>query len=168
MAISQAPPLLLILLVSLFVLPALGSLTKFGNCDSTHQYPTTVSSVDISPFPVRRFKDANFTITGSTRKAIPGGASVELIFVVLTQYDKFLDTKSYSLCDITACPVLPGPFVLTFTNVMKHWEHEHLPYYVVDLKIMEKNVKEPIMCIGFYIYGGFTGYVSEISQVFTG
>ncbi|ESQ33760.1 hypothetical protein EUTSA_v10009560mg, partial [Eutrema salsugineum] len=124
----------------------------------THQYPTTVSSVDISPFPVRRFKDANFTITGSTRKAIPGGASVELIFVVLTQYDKFLDTKSYSLCDITACPVLPGPFVLTFTN----------PYYVVDLKIMEKNVKEPIMCIGFYIYGGFTGYVSEISQVFTG
>ncbi|XP_024007744.1 MD-2-related lipid-recognition protein ROSY1-like [Eutrema salsugineum] len=159
MAISQAPPLLLLLLVSLFFFPALGGLTRFGNCSSTQS--ARANSVDISPNPVKRSGNANFTITGYTRKAIPGEASVELIFVT----DLYTMTKNYSLCDITACPVSPGPFVLTIRNVFRTRLQKRVPQYRVGLRIMEKTVKEPIMCIGFYCK--FSGSVLELSQAFT-
>ncbi|XP_010499638.1 PREDICTED: uncharacterized protein LOC104777125 [Camelina sativa] len=158
MAISQAKPLLLLLLVSLFLLPALGNKTRFfGNCDTQHQYPAIPTAVDISPYPVYRTHNANFTITGYTKIAIPSGVSVDLY--LRGRYFR----PTYSLCDITACPVSPGPFVLTFTNVFTSKYQKMKADVMVNLRIMEKNMKDPIMCMGFYC--PFTGYVPHLSQV---
>ncbi|CAH2053580.1 unnamed protein product [Thlaspi arvense] len=109
MAISHAQSLLLLLLV----LPAaLG--VKFQKCTITGDDFINVKTVKISPDPVKRSSNASITITGYTSKKVPDGANVNFDLSIYLP----VSTKRYSLCDVTACPVAPGPFVITLPNVL--------------------------------------------------
>ncbi|CAH2053579.1 unnamed protein product [Thlaspi arvense] len=143
MAISHIQPLLLLLLlVSLFVLPALS--VSFSNCNSPNEYPVNVTTVKISPYPVKRSTNGNITITGYTSKYIPDGVTVNLELYTFVLISK----KTYSLCDVTACPVATGPFVITLPNVFTPKELKSAGYGVTVI-INEENVRDPMMCIVF-------------------
>ncbi|KAG2315753.1 hypothetical protein Bca52824_018875 [Brassica carinata] len=109
MAISQAQPLLLPLFVSLLFLPAALGI-RFETCKSGHHYPVDVKTVEIAPYPIKRSTNGNFTIT----------ATVELRFTIPTMIP--VTKKIYSLCDIVACPVAPGPIVFTLSNIFTEQE----------------------------------------------
>ncbi|CAL9223109.1 unnamed protein product [Arabidopsis halleri] len=112
MAISHAQPLLLLLVSLLFSSALCGP--RFKTCNTGLQYPVKVKSVEISPDPVKRSGNGEITITAITNKEIPDGVIVNLKLAI----SMFLvSTKSYSLCDITACPVAPGPIVLNLSNI---------------------------------------------------
>ncbi|CAN6991687.1 unnamed protein product [Brassica rapa subsp. trilocularis] len=144
MAISREQPLLL-LIVSLFLLPAALGATKFQTCNTGHRYPVDVKTVKISPEHVKPSTNANVTITGSTSIDIPDGATVKLR-LTLGMYP--VSTKSYSLCDITACPVAAGPIVLNFSNVFTKKELSAYAYYIV-IDISADPERESMMCVWF-------------------
>ncbi|CAF1704697.1 BnaCnng53350D [Brassica napus] len=123
MAISHVKPLLLSLLVSLFFLPSALGGTDFHNCNPLRDYPVKVKTVEISPDPVKISTNGNITITGSTSVDIPDGATVNLDL----RFPEPISKRSYSLCDIVACPVAAGPIVLNFLNVFT--QQELIPHY---------------------------------------
>ncbi|KAG7636306.1 MD-2-related lipid-recognition protein ROSY1 [Arabidopsis thaliana] len=158
MAISHTQ-LLLLLLVSLFFSPALCG-PKFQTCETGKEYPLKVSSVEISPDPVKRSGNGEITITGVTNKEISDGVTVNLKLAV----GMFpVSTKSYSLCDITACPVAPGPIVLTLPNIFTPREKRTAIGYTIIISITDKPLKESMMCILFVVK--LTGHASMINQV---
>ncbi|KFK38771.1 hypothetical protein AALP_AA3G158300 [Arabis alpina] len=117
MAISHAQPLVLLLFVSLFFLPALGKNVRFGYCSGGSLYPVTVLTVDISPQPIIGTQSsANITISGFTILGISRSAQVTANLVVSGNVIPPLPPKTYSLCDLTDCPVNLGFIELTFTN----------------------------------------------------
>ncbi|CAA7043092.1 unnamed protein product [Microthlaspi erraticum] len=159
MAISHFQPLILLLLVSLFVLPALS--VSFGNCRSRNEYPVNVATVNISPYPVKRSTNGNFTITGNTSKDIPDGATVKLelsTFVPISE-------KTYPLCDVTTCPVKTGPFVITLSNVFTPKEIKS-GGYAVTVSITDEDVREPMMCVVFAckIKRGYASLLSQVTE----
>ncbi|CAF1704709.1 unnamed protein product, partial [Brassica oleracea] len=78
MAISHGQPSLLLLLVSLFFLPAaLGLSTGFVTCNRTFDYPVVVNTVEISPDTITSSTNANITITGVTSIDILDETTVE-------------------------------------------------------------------------------------------
>ncbi|CAH8358267.1 unnamed protein product [Eruca vesicaria subsp. sativa] len=145
MAISQPQPLLLPLLVSLFFLPTALGATDFHNCNPLRKYPVKVKTVEISPDPVKINTNGNITITGSTSIDIPDGATVNLN---LRRYDVLISNRSYSLCDIVACPVASGPIVVNFFNVFT--QRELTPWgYFVSISITAEHQEDPMMCVSF-------------------
>ncbi|CAN7011108.1 unnamed protein product, partial [Brassica rapa subsp. trilocularis] len=86
-------------------------------------YPVKVKTVVISPDPVKISTNGNITITGSTSVDIPDGATVNLDL----RFPEPISKRSYSLCDIVACPVAAGPIVLNFCNVFT--QQELIPHY---------------------------------------
>ncbi|KAL0754513.1 hypothetical protein Bca101_092181 [Brassica carinata] len=109
MAISHALQPLLLLLLSLFFLPAaLGAFVNFTNCRvSKPNRRVNVTSISIDPYPLPLSRLTYFTITAETSKQF----SVPLVLnpVHLT----------YPLCPfVKACPVTAGPTVikLDFVN----------------------------------------------------
>ncbi|KFK38952.1 hypothetical protein AALP_AA3G181400 [Arabis alpina] len=159
MALSHAHPLLLLFLVSLFVLPALS--IKFFKC-STAGEDIEVKTVDISPHPVNRKGNANITVTGYTSKDIPDGASVGVTLAVLIP----ISEKTYSLCDVTACPVAPGPFVLTIPNIFndKALKRRTRAYNVIVTINEEPEHARDVMCVNF-VCKMRSSYMSLLSQV---
>ncbi|CAN7011116.1 unnamed protein product [Brassica rapa subsp. trilocularis] len=149
MAISHGQPLLLLLLVSLFFLPAaLGLSTGFVTCNSTFDYPVVVNTVEISPDTITSSTNANITITGDT--------SIDILDETTVQFNLwsglFEAKRSYPLCDIVACPVKPGPIVFTFSNVFTEEELTAERLYLVGIAIYGKNQSTfmpEIMCIEF-------------------
>uniref|UniRef100_A0A1J3IP25 MD-2-related lipid-recognition domain-containing protein n=2 Tax=Noccaea caerulescens TaxID=107243 RepID=A0A1J3IP25_NOCCA len=159
MAISHFQPLLLLLLVSLFVLPALSA--RFGNCRSFKEYPVNVAAVGVSPYPVKRSTNGNITITGNTSKDIPDGATVNLELYTFVLVSK----KIHPLCDVTKCPVKTGPFVITLSNVFTPKEIKS-GGYAVTVSITEEDVRAPMMCVVFAckIKGGYTSLLSQVTE----
>ncbi|KAG7582132.1 Immunoglobulin E-set [Arabidopsis suecica] len=157
MAIFHAKPLLL-LLISLFFFFAVGD-TDFQTCNTGHNYPVKVSDLKISPNPVKRSGSATITITGYTSKDIPDGVTVTLKLSIMGAP---VSRKTYSLCDITACPVAPGPLVLTLPNVLTESERRRSRGYISTISITEKG-QESLMCVVFGVK--IRGYASLLSQV---
>ncbi|KAL0676294.1 hypothetical protein Bca4012_004275 [Brassica carinata] len=107
-------------------------------------YPVKVKTVEISPDPVKISTNGNITITGSTSVDIPDGATVNLDL----RFPEPISKRSYSLCDIVACPVAAGPIVLNFLNVFT--QQELIPRgYQVLISITADHQKEPMMCVWF-------------------
>ncbi|KAJ4897935.1 MD-2-related lipid recognition domain-containing protein [Raphanus sativus] len=144
MAISHAQPLLLSLLVSLFFLPSALGGTDFHNCNPLRSYPVKVKIVEISPDPVKVSTNGNITITGSTSVDIPDGATINLDL----RFPEPISKRSYSLCDIVACPVAAGPIVLNFYNVFTQQELTPWGYFVL-ITITEEHQEDPMMCVSF-------------------
>ncbi|KAG2315764.1 hypothetical protein Bca52824_018886 [Brassica carinata] len=167
MAISHGQPLLLLLLVSTSFLPAaLGSSAGFINCDRPFDYPVVVNTVDISPDTITRTTNANITITGDTSIDIHNGTTVELRL----WSGLFEAIRTYPSCDIMACPVKPGPIVLTFSNVFT--QEELIPRrYEFGIGIRGKDEGKlrympQIMCIEFFcsISGRDTSLLRQVTE----
>ncbi|CAH2080128.1 unnamed protein product, partial [Thlaspi arvense] len=110
MAISHAQPMLLLLL-SLFFLPTLRAI-PFTNCGTGDgsDSPPPVEATGVELFGDN--EDKSFKITASTVKMITGGIMrVELQFGVYKLYD-----EKFDVCEIIACPVVPGAFEILFTK----------------------------------------------------
>ncbi|CAN7069607.1 unnamed protein product [Brassica oleracea var. botrytis] len=149
MAISHGQPLLLLLLVPLFFVPAtLGSYRVFRPCNITHPYPVSVRAVDISPPPVDRSGNSNITIAGYAGIQIPDGATVVVNVSAPFLVNPYVSIKIYPICDITECPVrLFGRFdAFTIPNAFIPKELNGL-LNIVTLSI--KVEQEPIMCVVF-------------------
>ncbi|KAL0717285.1 hypothetical protein Bca4012_066607 [Brassica carinata] len=161
MAISQAQPLLLPLFVSLLFLPAALGI-RFETCKSGHHYPVDVKTVEIAPYPIKRSTNGNFTITGYTSKKITNGATVELRFTIPTMIP--VTKKIYSLCDIVACPVAPGPIVFTLSNIFTEQELLYRGYQV-SISITAEHQKEALMCVWFTcMFRGHTSLLREATE----
>ncbi|KAG2294635.1 hypothetical protein Bca52824_041304 [Brassica carinata] len=113
MAMFHAQPLLLLLIVSLLFLPAALGATKFRKCNPDRNSPVEVKTLTISPEPpVESSTNGNITVIGDSSIEISDGATVSIIVA-----PKRSDRRSYSLCDLVACPVAPGPIEFTVPNV---------------------------------------------------
>ncbi|KAG2315762.1 hypothetical protein Bca52824_018884 [Brassica carinata] len=75
--------------------------------------PVDVKNLTISPEPpVESSTNGSITIVGDTSIEISDGAIINLIVA-----PKRSDRRNYSLCDLVACPVAPGPIEFTLPNV---------------------------------------------------
>ncbi|CAF2127794.1 unnamed protein product [Brassica napus] len=150
MAISHGQPLLLLLLVSLFFVPAaFGSSRVFRPCNITHPYPVSVRTVDISPHPVDRSGNSNITIAGYAGIQIPDGATVVVNVSAPFLVNPYVSIKTYPICDITECRVtvrLFSRFAFTVPNAFIPEELNGL-LNIVTLSI--KVEQEKIMCVVF-------------------
>ncbi|CAN7011114.1 unnamed protein product [Brassica rapa subsp. trilocularis] len=148
MAMFHAQPLLLLLIVSLFFLPAALGATKFRKCNPDRNSPVEVKTLRISPEPpVESSTNGNITVIGDSSIEISDGATVSIIVA-----PKRSDRRSYSLCDLVACPVAPGPIEFTVPNVFTKEELDVMgnKTYLVRISIiMPEHQKEPVMCVKF-------------------
>ncbi|KAL0740766.1 hypothetical protein Bca4012_082279 [Brassica carinata] len=105
MATSQALQPLFLLLLSLFFVPAaLGAFVDFMNCEgSSPDRRVNVTSVRVNPYPLG-LGDAAFYVTARKIELKTVSEPLHLNRV----------QKNYSLCNVTTCPVTPGPIVFTF------------------------------------------------------
>ncbi|CAH8331653.1 unnamed protein product [Eruca vesicaria subsp. sativa] len=152
MAISHGlQPLLLLLLLSLFFLPAaLGAFVNFTNCGvSNGVRHVNVTSVDVNPYPLGLGENATFTITAVTNfnnrtagnvlfRALSGPSALNWV------------QKTYSLCDVTACPVTPGPIVFNFPIFIPRSGIKVINQseYYAEMRMYERIVY-PSMCVVF-------------------
>ncbi|KAF8113822.1 hypothetical protein N665_0045s0062 [Sinapis alba] len=93
----------------LFFLPvALGTAIEFSNCEIDIQYTgvVNITKVEIIPYPIKFHDNPIFKISGVTCKV--------------------------SICDVTKCPIEPGPFVLTVPNLyaVKGNDHQSVSFSV--------------------------------------
>ncbi|XP_006291915.2 MD-2-related lipid-recognition protein ROSY1 [Capsella rubella] len=139
MAISQAQPLLL-LLISLFFLPSLHA-TSFSYCDKRLD-PVKVTGIKISPDPVVSGKAATFKILGSTGEDISGGEVVISVYL----FGIPVHTETHDLCDETACPVASGNFVLSHSQTLPSITPPGT--YTLKMTIRDKNGGR-LTCIKF-------------------
>ncbi|CAN7069639.1 unnamed protein product [Brassica oleracea var. botrytis] len=148
MVISHGQPLLLLLLVSLFFLPAaLGLTTGFVTCNRTFDYPAVVNTVEISPDTITSSTNANITITGVTSIDILDETTVEF-----NLWSGLFEAKrSYPLCDIVACPVKPCPIVFTFSNVFTEEELTATAFLFFFSSL--KYIRRRLYLVGIAIYG---------------
>ncbi|KAF8100276.1 hypothetical protein N665_0227s0009 [Sinapis alba] len=165
MSISHAHPLLLPLLVSLFLLPAVLGGDNFRTCNGSYEnYSVNVKTVMISPNPVTRSSNADITITGFTAK-IPNGAIVELTIAQAGAGDpKTSSTKTYNLCDLVRCPITPGRFSFTLSKI---FSNEELKGRIYVITVGIKDEKDIMMCVVVLCWVTDDGTTSLIRQADT-
>ncbi|KAF8100275.1 hypothetical protein N665_0227s0008 [Sinapis alba] len=121
MVISHVQSFFLSLLVSLFFLPAALGVTDFHNCNPLRNYP---------------LKSRLWRYLHTRRLAL------------IRAFPEPISKRSYSLCDIVACPVAAGPIVLNLFNVFT--QQELIPWgYFVSISITEEHREDPMMCVSF-------------------
>ncbi|KAJ4897936.1 MD-2-related lipid recognition domain-containing protein [Raphanus sativus] len=147
MSISHAHPLFLLLLVSIFFLPAVLGGTNFRTCNGSYEnYRVNVETVKISPLPITGISNADITITGYTA-SIPNGAIVELTIAEASAGDPITSSiKTYNLCDIVRCPIRPGRFSFTLSKIFSNKELKGRIYAVT---VGIKKEKDTMMCVVF-------------------
>ncbi|RID71214.1 hypothetical protein BRARA_C03165 [Brassica rapa] len=109
MAISHVQPLLLF--VSLFFLPAaLGTAIEFSNCHRPlFTGVVNITKVEIIPYPIKYNDNPIFKITGVT--------SMYYVIIFSGLISPLWVQNYFNICDVTKCPIEPGPFVLTLANL---------------------------------------------------
>ncbi|KAL1190163.1 MD-2-related lipid-recognition protein ROSY1 [Cardamine amara subsp. amara] len=140
MAISQAQPLLILLLLPLFFSSALCT-TSFHYCDKRLD-PVKVKGVEITPDPVVSGDAATFKISGSTGEDISGGEVV----IKVSYFGIPVHTETHDLCDETACPIAPGSFVLSHSQTLPSITPPGT--YTLKMTINDKNGGR-LTCISF-------------------
>ncbi|KFK24613.1 hypothetical protein AALP_AA8G001900 [Arabis alpina] len=134
MAISHVQPLLLLLLASLFLLPALRAVElPFEVCGRGDSL-VTVSSVNLIPHPIL----ANVQISGYTSTTITEGKMRMFVKV----YGAVAE-KTFDVCELVACPVAPGAIMFLFNRAV--------PYVEVKVEVAVLYVRQSpkIMCVTF-------------------
>ncbi|CAG7862325.1 unnamed protein product [Brassica rapa] len=152
MAISHALQPLLLLLLSLFFLPAaLGAFVNFTNCGlSNIDRGINATSVRINPYPLGIGENATFTITANSTINITAG-NIELDTYTSTTVPLVLHRvrKTYSLCNVTACPVTPGLIVFNFPIVIpRNNRVTNQSEYFAIIRMYE-NIIYQTMCFAF-------------------
>ncbi|KAG7568160.1 MD-2-related lipid-recognition domain [Arabidopsis thaliana x Arabidopsis arenosa] len=154
MAMSNVQPLLL-LVASLFFLPALHGAIDFEYCGKNGNDYGTVNRIQISQNPsVGPEESSSLTIYvyGSASKNITVGT---LVYVTFKDGEFTGLLKTYNLCDVSACnteaEIEAGTnFLLTLPEVLYVGFDEELKYSV---SLRQKYVDEPIinMCVDFKV-----------------
>ncbi|KAG7572650.1 MD-2-related lipid-recognition domain [Arabidopsis suecica] len=152
MAMSNVQPLLL-LVASLFFLPALHGAIDFEYCGKNGNDYGNVNRIEISQNPsVGPEESSSLTIYvyGSASKNITVGT---LVYVTFKDGEFTGLLKTYNLCDVSACnteaEIEAGTnFLLTLPEVLYVGFDEELKYSV---SLRQKYVDEPIinMCVDF-------------------
>ncbi|XP_010510809.1 PREDICTED: uncharacterized protein LOC104787016 [Camelina sativa] len=152
MAMSHLQPML-VLLTSLFFLPALHGAVDFEYCGKNGNDYGNVNRIEISNNPsVGPDESSSMTIYvyGSANKNITVGTLVYVTFKT-GEFTGLL--KTYNICDVSKCnteaEIEAGTnFVLTLPDVLYVGFDEELKYSV---SLRQKYVEEPIinMCVDF-------------------
>ncbi|CAN7072101.1 unnamed protein product [Brassica oleracea var. botrytis] len=148
MAISHALQPLLLLLLSLFFLPpALGAFVNFTNCAvMKSERRVNVTSVRINPYPLGLGDaGATFTITADTTFNVTARNIVLDTHSVPLMLNRV--RKNYSLCNVTACPVTPGPIVFVFPIFIPRSSYIYFEYWAA-IRMHETGLNQ-IMCVSF-------------------
>ncbi|CAA0404432.1 MD-2-related lipid-recognition protein 3 [Arabidopsis thaliana] len=163
MAMSHVQPMLL-LLVSLFFLPALRGAIDFEYCAKNGNDYGTVTSIVVSP-SVGPHENPTITINlfGSASKNIPAGT---LVYVAFRDGEFTGLLKTYNLCDVSACnneaEIEAGTnFELTLSDVLYVGYDEEIKYSV-SLRQKTLEEEDPIikMCVDFKVPAPAPAFVS--------
>ncbi|KAF9595489.1 hypothetical protein IFM89_000407 [Coptis chinensis] len=132
----------LILLLAAFVLiiPSIHA-TNVKYCKKI-SYPVKVSGVEISPNPITRGKPATFNISASTDDNLTGGK----VEIDVKYFGWHVHSENHDLCEETPCPVAPGDFVLSHSQVLPGITPPGS--YTLTMKILGGNGGE-LTCINF-------------------
>lgn len=129
--------------------------TDVEYCDTKADYGVRVQGVEISPNPVARGKQATFSISANTDRAISGGKLV----IEVSYFGWHIHTEIHDLCSETSCPVNTGDFVVSHSQVLPGYTPPGS--YSLKMKMYDAN-KSELTCIAF----GFNiGFVSSIADI---
>ncbi|KAL0698246.1 hypothetical protein Bca4012_054368 [Brassica carinata] len=129
---------------------ALGAFVNFTNCAvANSERRVNVTSVRINPYPLGLGDaGATFTITATTAFNI---AATDMVLNTFS-YPLVLNTvrKTYSLCNVTACPVTPGPvvFVLPIFIPRSGYRLTKQSEYFAAVRMPGTGIND-IMCVTF-------------------
>ncbi|WZY83413.1 hypothetical protein YC2023_029797 [Brassica napus] len=151
MAISHVQPLLLF--VSLFFLPAaLGTAIEFSNCHRPlFTGVVNITKVEIIPYPIKYNDNPIFKITGVTSRDL-AGRSFHVAFGRRGSIGTLWIQYYYDICEVTKCPIEPGPFVLTLANLNFAQSNYRSGEYAVELGLDDTSLPSPDMCAFFYFH----------------
>ncbi|KAG5405832.1 hypothetical protein IGI04_011951 [Brassica rapa subsp. trilocularis] len=151
----HSQPLFLLLLVSLFFLPAAMGSRLFTPCNQTQYYPVYVETVEIYPHPINRSGNGEIWVTGYTG-VIPDEATVVVNVSAPRSIRPYVSIKTFPICDTMACPVRPGPFDyrgLKFSmNIRNAFIPKELNSVINTVTLSIKVEQEPIMCVVFSLF----------------
>ncbi|KAF2605001.1 hypothetical protein F2Q70_00025634 [Brassica cretica] len=152
MEILNARPVLLLLLASLFFLPALGAI-DFEYCNKSGYDFFNVSRVEVSPNPVELEEYPTIRVFGYANKSMYDGT----VEVKVTAGGTTQTMASYSLCVVGfECAIVAGTnFELVLAEVPLEYI-EGVSKYVYSVHLTDDDVgesEEPIlkMCVAFEI-----------------
>ncbi|CAF2164750.1 hypothetical protein BRARA_G01339 [Brassica rapa] len=152
MEILNARPVLLLLLASLFFLPALGAI-DFEYCNKSGYDFFNVSRVEVSPNPVELEEYPTIRVFGYANKSMDDGT----VEVKVTAGGTTQTMASYSLCVVGfECAIAAGTnFELVLAEVPLEYI-EGVSKYVYSVHLTDDDVgesEEPIlrMCVAFEI-----------------
>ncbi|KAL3623469.1 hypothetical protein CASFOL_029524 [Castilleja foliolosa] len=118
------------------------------SCDKNADYAVNVSGVDITPFPVSRAKNTNFTVFASTGKSISGGK----IKIDVSYFGFHVHNENHDLCGDLLCPVSVGDFVLSHSLELPIF----IPPGSYTLRMtMDDENKKQLTCFTFNFSVGF-------------
>ncbi|XP_006295093.2 MD-2-related lipid-recognition protein 3 [Capsella rubella] len=155
MAMSHLQPFLLLLLTSLFALPALHGAIDFEYCSKNGNDYGNVNRVEISKNPSVG-PDESSSMTIFVYASASKNINVETLVYVTIKTGEFTGLlKTYNICDVSECNNEAGieagaNFELTLPDVLFVGFDEELKYSV---SLRQKYVEEPIinMCVDFKV-----------------